>query len=88
MEINVQLVKDGPITRMDVAGLQRHNAVVDNDVEYTTSIEYCLKDCDGPAHVTGKADSNQHFCNKHVHRSVNMILKDCGLTADLLAATF
>lgn len=86
--VNVQLSKDGPITQMALSALQRRTGVVDNDVEYTTWVEYCVKGCDGPAHKTGVADSQDHFCDKHVHRSVNMILKDCGLTADLLAATF
>lgn len=69
MIVNTML---GPI---DESLLQKVEEAIDNDNEHTTSIEYCLKDCDGPAHKTGNRDSDGHFCNKHIHRSAAVYVK-------------
>lgn len=55
--------------------LVKRDAVLDNDNEYTTSVEYCLLGCSGKAHKTGKPDAPGHFCNDHVHRSAHVRLK-------------
>ena len=47
----------------------------ENENEKTTSVEYCSKDCDGPAHNTGQPDSESYFCSKHIHRSAHVHLK-------------
>lgn len=47
----------------------------DNETEQSTVVEYCLKDCTGQSHQTGKPDSLGHFCNHHVHRSAHVTLK-------------
>jgi hypothetical protein len=60
---------------MDESELIRHDGLVDNENEHTTSIEYCLKDCQGPAHSNGTPDAPGHFCNFHVHRSAHVTLK-------------
>lgn len=41
-----------------------------------TATEYCLVNCPGEAHVTGKRDKPEHFCSLHVHRSVNLEVKE------------
>jgi hypothetical protein len=60
---------------MDTAQLQRIDGLVDDDVERTTTVEYCLLDCPGDAHRTGIAQGIGCFCSHNVHRSVNMTLK-------------
>jgi hypothetical protein len=60
---------------MDDTQLIRRDDVVDTDNEYTTSVEYCLKDCLGPAHRTGQATGTGCFCERHVHRSVHVTIK-------------
>lgn len=69
MTVNTTL---GPL---DELLLVRHDGIIDNENESTTSVEYCLKGCSGPAHVTGQADAESHFCSQHVHRSVHVTLK-------------
>lgn len=65
--------------------LIRRDGLVDNENEKTTTVEYCLIGCNGPAHVTEKPDSPGHFCNQHVHRSVHVTLKK-NVLADGVAA--
>ena len=60
---------------MDEDKLRKKEGMLDNDNEKTTTVEYCLADCDGPAHTTGVPDSPHCFCSKHVHRSVDVTLK-------------
>lgn len=60
---------------MDETTLLKREGIVDNANEYTTTIEYCLPDCDGRAHKTGVPDADGHFCNKHIHRGANVALK-------------
>lgn len=68
-EVNTTL---GPI---DESELQKLENVIDNENEHTTTIEYCLANCPGEAHKTGKPDSVSHFCGLHVHRSAHITLK-------------
>jgi hypothetical protein len=67
--------------------LMKREGVIDNENEFTTTVEYCLSGCNGPAHVTGKPDSLSHFCNQHVHRSVHVTVKKLESAAGL-ASTF
>lgn len=60
---------------MDDSQLKQTTGEIDNDVEHTTWVEYCLAECDGPAHTSNVPDESFYFCAKHVHRSVNMVLK-------------
>lgn len=60
---------------MDEALLEKREAVIDNDNEHTTVVEYCLRGCDGPSHVTGEPEAMERFCSKHVHRSAHITLK-------------
>jgi len=57
--ITVQLQPDGPITEMDESLLEKREGVIDNDVEYTTWVEYW---------IPGTTD-------RAVHRSVHVHLK-------------
>jgi len=72
---------------MDESLLAKHEDVLNNANEKTTSVEYCLVGCKGPAHITNVPDSEAHFCGQHVHRSVHVTLKK-NLTADGAAASF
>jgi len=63
------------VGEMDEAQLIRRDDVVDTDIEHTTSVEYCLTDCQGAAHRTGQASGTGCFCERHVHRSVHVTLK-------------
>lgn len=65
--------------------LQKHEGSIDNDVERTSWVEYCLVNCDGAAHRTGEPQGDGCFCPKHVRRNVNMYLKK-NVLADGLAA--
>ena len=67
--------------------LIKRDGVVDNDNEYTTTVEYCLLGCSGQAHKTGRPDAQGHFCNLHVHRSAHVRLKR-NVTAVGAAASF
>lgn len=67
--------------------LMRRDGEIDNDNETTTTVEYCLVGCNGPAHVTGIPDSPSHFCNQHVHRSAHVTLKK-NVAAEGVAASF
>jgi len=60
---------------LDESLLIKRENVIDNENECTSSVEYCLKGCNGQAHITGQADAETHFCNQHVHRSVHVTLK-------------
>lgn len=72
---------------MDDSELQRRDGLVDNDNEHTTTVEYCLANCPGNAHRTGKPDSDGHFCSLHVHRSAHVTLKK-PVTLEGVAASF
>lgn len=72
---------------IDDSLLQRRDSIVDDEVEYTQIVEYCLKDCSGVAHLTGQPDSVSHFCNFHVHRSADCRLKK-NVFADSYAGSF
>jgi hypothetical protein len=60
---------------IDEALLIKHEGSFDNENERAETVEYCLQGCKGPAHITGKADSDSYFCSQHVHRSVHVTLK-------------
>lgn len=60
---------------MDEALLLKKVGLVDNENERTTTVEYCLLDCSGQAHLTGEPDAPTHFCARHVHRSAAIHLK-------------
>lgn len=60
---------------MDETTLIKREQVIDNDNEHTTTIEYCLPDCEGQAHQTGIPDADSHFCNHHIHRGAHVALK-------------
>lgn len=61
---------------MDERDLLKVEQVIDNDHECTTTVEYCVKGCDGAAHVTGTPDQPFHFCSQHVHRSAVVTIKE------------
>lgn len=73
----IERVRGDASTReeIDATLLRRMDGLVDNDQETTTIVEYCLLNCPGSAHQTGIPDSPSHFCNRHVHRSVAVQLK-------------
>lgn len=60
---------------MDEATLIKHEGLIDNDIERTTSVEYCLPGCEGQAHLSGNRDAVEYFCQHHIHRSVHVTLK-------------
>lgn len=60
---------------VDDSRLIRVDGLIDNDVEYTTTVEYCFLDCPGQAHRTLINDAPGHLCNFHVHRSASIYLK-------------
>jgi hypothetical protein len=73
---------------MDTADLLLHEQAIDNDHERTTIVEYCVKGCDGAAHLTGVPDQPFCFCSQHVHRSADVTIKEWpeglgGLIGDL-----
>jgi hypothetical protein len=59
----------------DEAQLLRRDDLWDTETEHTTAVEYCLVDCPGLAHQTGQATGTGCFCERHVHRSVHVTLK-------------
>lgn len=61
---------------MDDSQLQRREDSFDEEVGTLTAVEYCLLDCPGEAHKTGQRDKPEHFCSLHVHRSVNLAVKE------------
>ena len=71
----------------DEAQLLRETGGLDNAVETTTWVEYCLSDCGGAAHRTRVPDAPGVFCAQHIHRSVAMHLKT-GVFAAGVAADF
>lgn len=52
-----------------------HLELDENDDRRIQSIEYCLLDCPGIAHKTGKSDKEGSFCSLHVHRSAHVDIK-------------
>lgn len=60
---------------------------VNDDREQTFVTEYCLANCPGEAHKTGRRDKPEHFCSLHVHRSGHVHLKK-NVTAEGVAASF
>lgn len=60
---------------MDESLLQRLDGKVDNENEETDTVEYCLKNCHGPAHTTGVPDSESFFCRYHIRRDAAIRLK-------------
>lgn len=71
---------------VDEATLIKRMDSLDNANETTTATEYCVVGCTGPAHVSGVPDSAMHFCDQHVRRDVNMVLKPAA--AESVAASF
>lgn len=66
---------DGTQDDVDESALIKIQVLIDDAEATTMSVEYCLAGCDGPAHARRIADAAEHFCSRHVHRSVNMQLK-------------
>lgn len=66
---------DGTEDDVDEARLKMIQVTVDDANERTTTVEYCLLECDGVAHTTRIAESPSHFCAQHVHRSVATQIK-------------
>lgn len=60
---------------MDESLLVKTIGIVDTEQEYTIWTEYCLVGCEGEAHRTGQPQGVGLFCPQHVHRSLNMTLK-------------
>lgn len=58
------------------AALIKRDLLVETDHERTTAVEYCLASCGGRAHATEISDAPGHFCDRHVHRSVHVTLKE------------
>lgn len=85
----INITQDGGKTLQQVeeSTLQKRVDMVDNDNETTTTVEYCFVDCQGQAHISGDPDSHSHFCNKHVHRSASVLLKD-GIFAKATEGSF
>lgn len=71
---------------VDEATLIKRVDSLNNANETTVATEYCVVGCTGPAHVSGVPDSPSHFCNSHVKREVNMVLKP--VAAGAVAASF
>lgn len=67
---------------MDEALLQRHDLQIDNEDHRLDAVEYCVRDCQGQAHITGIAQGDGCFCERHIHRSVDLHVKrfpvECG----------
>ena len=59
----------------DESTLTKSSGTIDNDIETTTWVEYCLANCPGQAHQTGDPDEVHLFCAHHIHRSVHVTLK-------------
>lgn len=70
---------------LDEVFLRRREDVVDNAHEHTVAVEYCLSGCQGEAHRSGQATGTGCFCERHVHRSVHVTLKEwpAGMTGVL-----
>lgn len=60
-KINVQLLPDGPITQLDEELLIKKEGVVDNDIEFTTWVEYRL--------------ASDPAAERAIHRSAHVTLK-------------
>jgi hypothetical protein len=74
MKINVQLTPDSPITQMDEQDLVKSTGVVDNDIEYTTWVEYRLK--------------SDPDAERAIHRSAHVTLKQATVFSTGVAADF
>lgn len=61
---------------MDDSQLQRREDSFNEEVGTLTAVEYCLLDCPGQAHQSGLRDAPGHFCSQHIHRSVNLAVKE------------
>ena len=72
METLIQTTQ-GP---MRASQLLRREDSFNEDIGSLTAVEYCVLDCPGQAHQTGQRDAPEHFCNLHVHRSVNLTVKE------------
>jgi hypothetical protein len=72
---------------LDESALQKTEGGIDNDVEATTWVEYCLRDCPNPVHQTRQPAQPEYFCPKHIHRSVGIALKT-GVSAAAAAEGF
>lgn len=69
---------------LDESLLEKKTGEVDNENESTSTIEYCLAGCSGSAHRTGIPDSPSHFCSQHVHRSVQVTLKEGAISQSVI----
>lgn len=72
---------------IDESRLQKREDVIENDDHRIVAVEYCLANCDGDAHRTGIAQGLGSFCERHVHRSVDMTVKRWPIEAGAVAAT-
>jgi hypothetical protein len=70
---------------MDDSLLRKTEGSIDDPHAYTTWVEYCLLECDGPAHTSRHPDAPGLFCAKHIHRSGSGLLKE-PVCAEAIAA--
>lgn len=64
------------VEQVEESILIRHDSLLDNAHEHTQVVEYCLRGCEGQAHHTGVPDQPSHFCDRHVHRSAVVTIKE------------
>jgi len=60
---------------LEARTLLKHEQRIDTAVESTLTVEYCLSDCDGQAHRSGRPDMPYFFCAKHIYRGCHVQLK-------------
>jgi hypothetical protein len=66
---------DGTEDDVDESLLQRYEVMREDDQQTVRTVEYCLLNCEGPAHQRQIADCPAHFCDRHVHRSGSVVIK-------------
>ena len=77
---------------MHESALRKRVDVFENADQRVEAVEYCMLDCPGAAHGTGRpaTDAQGCFCPHHVHRSVHVTVKQApeftisGTLADFL----
>lgn len=85
--ITILRTRGAPLEQVDEDVLIKRAGVVRDDDDYTiTVVEFCLLDCQGRAHGTGVPDSVAHFCDAHVHRSVDVVAKRYPVMAGVASA--
>lgn len=59
----------------DDAELVKRAERLEDDEMIVDTVEYCLPSCDGRAHMGNVPDATSHFCDRHIHRSVHVTMK-------------